>query len=278
MKNILLIFLILVSVSCKSQDTKGTEKINVLFIGNSLTYYHNMPETLQKMLNETTSNFSIEHSTFPGMSLDGHLNNIIESRTENGISTRKKEDGEKTETEIKLSEKEWDIIILQEGTVRLLVPEAKEFKVEAAIAEIKNRISNQDCKFILFKTWPSKKEYPKQYCYSKWAINHSLQNDKYCSPEIESLEQEIALINEAYDSVAEKYGLTTSDNCNKVYEILTEHQDIDVYEDNIHPNKYGAFLNACVFYQMLTGKKASELKFNGEIEPKTAEILKRIAK
>ncbi|WP_010518611.1 DUF4886 domain-containing protein [Croceivirga radicis] len=276
MKNILLIFFILVSFGCKSQDTKGTEKINVLFIGNSLTYYHDMPETLQKMLNETTSNFSIEHSTFPGMSLDGHLNNIIESRTENGISTRKKEDGEKTETEIKLSEKEWDVIILQEGTVRLLIPEAKEFKVETAIVEIKKRISNQDCKFILFKTWPSKKEYPKQYCYSKWAINHSLENDKYCSPEIESLEQEIALINKAYDSVAEKYGLTTSDNVNKIYEILTEHQDIDVYEDNIHPNKYGAFLNACVFYQMLTHKKASELKFNGEIEPNTAEILKKI--
>jgi len=277
MKNILLIFLTFVSVSCKSQDTKGTEKINVLFIGNSLTYYHDMPETLQKMLNETTTNFRIEHSTFPGMSLDGHLNNIIESRTENGISTRKKEDGEKTETEIKLSEKEWDVIILQEGTVRLLIPEAKKFKVETAIAEIKNRISNQDCKFILFKTWPSKKEYPRQYCYSKWAINHSLENDKYCSPEIESLEQEITLINEAYDSVAEKYGLTTSDNGNKVYEILTEHQDIDVYEDNIHPNKYGAFLNACVFYKMLSDKKASDLKYNGEIEPKTAELLKKIA-
>ncbi|TKD61915.1 DUF4886 domain-containing protein [Flavobacterium sp. ASW18X] len=276
MKNILLIFFILVSVKCKSQDTKGTEKINVLFIGNSLTYYYDMPETLQKMLNETTSNFSIEHSTLPGMSLDGHLNNIIESRTENGISTRKKEIGERTETEIKLSEKEWDFIILQEGTVRLLIPEAKEFKVETAIAEIKNRISNQDCKFILFKTWPSKKEYPKQYCYSKWAINHSLENDKYCSPEIESLEQEIAFINKAYDSVAEKYELTTSDNVNKIYEILTEHQDIDVYEDNIHPNKYGAFLNACVFYQMLTHKKASELIFNGEIEPNIAEILKKI--
>ncbi|NQX86125.1 MAG: DUF4886 domain-containing protein [Flavobacteriaceae bacterium] len=277
MKNILLIFLLLISIDCKSQDKKATEKINVLFIGNSLTYYHDMPETLQKILNETASNFSIEHSTFPGMSLDGHLNNVIESRTENGISTRKKEDGEKTETEVKLSEKDWDIIILQEGTVRLLIPEAKEYKVETAIAEIKNRISNQECKFILFKTWPSKEEYPKQYCYSKWAINHLLENDKYCSPEIQNLEQEIELINEEYNSVAEKYGLITSSNGNKVYEILTEYPDINLYEDSIHPNKYGAFLNACIFYRMLTKKSPSDLKFNGEIEPNIAELLKKVA-
>lgn len=277
MKNVLLIFLVLVSFNCKSQDIKSAEKINVLFIGNSLTYYNDMPETLQKMVNETDLNFSIEHSTFPGMPLYGHLNNIIESRTENGINTRQKKEGEKTETEIKLSEKDWDIVILQEGTVRLLIPEAKEYRVDTAIAEIKNRISNQNCKFILFKTWPSKEEYPKQYCYSKWSINSSLENDKYCSPEIESLKQEIELINESYNSVAAKYGLITSENGNKVYEILTEYPDINVYEDDIHPNKYGAFLNACVFYQMLTNKKASELKFIGEIEPNIAELLKNIS-
>ncbi|WP_127138794.1 DUF4886 domain-containing protein [Flagellimonas oceanensis] len=276
MKNILLLLLILVCADCKSQETEGTEKINVLFIGNSLTYYYDMPETLQKMINETNSGFNIEQSTFPGISLDGHLNSIIELQTENRISTRKKEEGEKTETEIKLSEKDWDIIVLQEGTVRLLIPEAKEYKVETAIAEIKNRISNQNCKFILFKTWPSKKEYPKQYCYSKWAINHSLENDEYCSPEIKNLEQEIELINEAYGSVAEKYGLILSDNGNIVYEILTQYPDIKLYEDNIHPNKYGAFLNACIFYQMLTDNKASDLKYHGEIESKTADILKRI--
>ena len=277
MKIKLLIFLVLVSFNGRSQETKSTEIIDVLFIGNSLTYYHDMPQTLQKMLVETHSNFVIEQTTFPGMSLEGHLNNIIESSSKNGIRGRKKVKGEKTETEIKLAEKDWDVVILQEGTVRLLIPEVRKFKVETAIAEIRNRISNQDCKIILFKTWPSKEEYPKQYCYPKSAINQSLENDEYCSPEIKSLEQEIVLINEAYDSVGEKYDLLTSNNANKAYGIRTKHQDINIYEDDIHPNKYGAFLNACVFYQMLTGKRASELKFNGGLEPSIAEILKRAA-
>ena len=277
MKNILLIFSIVFTLVCRSQETNGGGNINVLFIGNSLTYFHDMPQTLQKMLNETHSGFNIEQSTFPGMSLDSHLNNIIESRTENGIRTRKKEAGEITETEIKLSEKDWDIIIIQEGTVRLLIPEAREFKVETAIAEIKDRILNPDCKIILFKTWPSKKEYPKQYCYSKWSINHSLENDQYCSEEIQSLEQEVQLINDAYDAVASKFGLAVSDNVNKVYEVLTQNPDINLYEDNTHPNEYGAFLNACIFYQLLTDSKASNLKFYGAIEESVAKKLKEIA-
>ncbi|RNC88516.1 MAG: DUF4886 domain-containing protein [Allomuricauda sp.] len=277
MKTIILSILIFISTSCISQESKAAEKIRVLFIGNSLTYYHDMPQILQEMLNETNANFSIEHSTFPGMSLDGHLNNIIESRTENGMRARKKGAGEKTETEIKLSEKNWDVVILQEGTVRLLIPEVKAYKVETAIAEIKNSIANEDCKFVLFKTWPSKKEYPKQYCYSKWVIDHSLEKDEYCSAEIADLKQEMVLINESYDSVAQKYGLIPAENGNKFYEVLTNYPEIDLYEDNIHPNKYGAFLNACIFYQILTDKKASELKFNGEIESDVAELLKKIA-
>jgi hypothetical protein len=206
------------------------------------------------------------------------LDNIIESRTENGISARKKEDGETTETEIKIAENYWDIIIAQTGTVSVLIPENRDLKINKAVTDIKKLVSNPKCKFILFNTWPSKNEYPKQYCYPSRVIDKSIEKEKYCSPTLENLEQENRLINESYDLVAQKNNLLKSDNGNKFYEVLTKHPEIELYEDDSHPNKYGAFLNACVFYQMLTDKKASELKFNREIEPKTAELLKQVAK
>ena len=277
MKNILLIILVFAITCCKSREPQSSEKLNVLFIGNSLTYFCDMPQTLQMMLNETHPNIKIDQSTFPGMSLSAHLDNIIESRTKNGISTRKKEEGELTETEKKIAEKKWNIIILQGGTVGLLIPKVREYKVETAISRIKKLTTNPNCKFILFKTWPSKKEYPKEYCYSKWSIDSSLENDKYCSPTIENLEQEMKLINESYDLVAKNNELNQSENGNKFFEVLTKYPEIELYEVDSHPNKYGSFLNACVFYQMLTDSKASELKYNGEIEPKKAELLKRIA-
>lgn len=277
MKKILLILITITTISCKSQQKKLAKEINVLFIGNSLTYFYDMPQTVQKMLNETNPNIRIEQSTFPGQSLDGHLSDIITSRTENGINTRKKEEGEKTETEIKIAEKKWDVVILQTGTISVLIPENRELITNKAISEIKKLVSNPNCKFILFNTWPSKNEYPKQYCYPSRMIDKSILKERCCSPTLENLEQETNLINESYDSVARKNNLLKSDNGNKFYEVLTKYPEIELYEDDSHPNKYGAFLNACIFYQMLTNKKASELKFTGEIEPKIAELLKQIA-
>jgi hypothetical protein len=277
MKKILLILITITTINCKSQQKNSAKEINVLFIGNSLTYFYDMPQTVQKMLNETNPNIRIEQSTFPGQSLDGHLSDIITSRTENGINTRKKEEGEKTETEIKIAEKKWDVVILQTGTISVLIPENRELITNKAISEIKKLVSNPNCKFILFNTWPSKNEYPKQYCYPSRMIDKSILKERCCSPTLENLEQETNLINESYDSVARKNNLLKSDNGNKFYEVLTKYPEIELYEDDSHPNKYGAFLSACIFYQMLTNKKTSELKFTGEIEPKIAELLKQIA-
>lgn len=278
MKNRLIILITLLTISCKSPQNETAEKINVLFIGNSLTYFHDMPQTVQKMLNETDPNIKVEQSTFPGQSLPGHLSDIITSRTESGITTRKKEKGEKTETEIKIAEKKWDIVILQTGTVSVLIPENRELKTNKAISEIKKLVANPKCRFILFKTWPLKSKYPEQFCYPSSHIDESIKKKKCCSPVLESLEQEVKLINEAYDLVAKENNLLKSDNGNKFYEVRTKYPEIELYEDNSHPNKYGSFLNACIFYQMITNKKASNLKYNGEIEPNTAKLLKKIAK
>jgi hypothetical protein len=277
MKNILLILITLLSISCNSQQKDPAKKINVLFIGNSFTYFYDMPQTVQEMLNETDPNIKIEQSTFPGFSLSDHLSQIITSRTENGVSTRKKEEGETTETEIKIAGKNWDVIILQTGTVSVLIGENRDLKVNKAVLDFKDLVSNPNCEFILFNTWPSKEEYPKQYCYPSRVIDKSIEKGKCCSPTIENLEQEIELINESYDLVAKKNRLQKSDNGTKFYEVLTKHPEIELYEDDNHPNKYGAFLNACIFYQMLTNKKASNLKYKGKIEPKTAKLLKKIA-
>jgi hypothetical protein len=277
MRPILLIIIVLASINCKSQELQSYEELNVLFIGNSLTYSYNMPQILQLMLNETHPNIKIDQSTFPGFSFSNHLTDIITYKTENGIKTRLKEKGEKTETEIKIAEKKWDVIILQTGTIRVLIPEIRDLKVNKAISDIKKLVTNRKCKFILFNTWPTINNYPVQYCYPARLIDKSLEKDKCCSPSMENLEQELKLINEAYVLLAQKNRLKRSDNGTKFYEVLTKYPEITLYDDDIHPNKYGAFLNACVFYQMITKNKASELEFNGDIEPKTAFLLKQIS-
>ena len=86
-----------------------------------------MPEYLSAMLAVSHQNILVETSVFPGMSLSDHLTSVIESRTENGINTRRKWSDEHTETETKILSRQWDII-LQEGTIGLLIPEVRKYR------------------------------------------------------------------------------------------------------------------------------------------------------
>ncbi|PQJ18719.1 DUF4886 domain-containing protein [Tenacibaculum sp. SG-28] len=278
MKKILLTILVLILISCNAENKKSTEELNVLFIGNSLTFYHEMPLMVQKMLNETNPNIKIHQSTFPGMFLDWHLNKTILTQNEESINVRNKKEGEITETERKLSERKWDIIILQEGTIRVIIPESRNLVVDSSIKKFKKIVNNPNCKFILFNTWASKAEYPLEKCYPGRLIDKSLESSKkYCSESIENLEQHNDVINQAYQKLADNNNILKSNNGNLFYEIRIKHPEIELFDDSFHPSVYGSFLNACEFYQILSNEKAIDLKYNGEIEPEVANLLKKIA-
>lgn len=82
MSKLLILITILTFLSCGSKDPKTPQEINFLFIGNSLTYYNDMPQMLQNMMNETNQKIKIDQFTFPGLSLNDHLTKIVESSQE----------------------------------------------------------------------------------------------------------------------------------------------------------------------------------------------------
>lgn len=268
------LMLIFSIVSFSQEDPK--QQVDVLFIGNSLTYYHDMPQQLQQMLNETHPHYKIAQSTFPGMQLSGHLDQIIVSQTENSISTFPKVEGEVTQTEKVIQQKEWDIIIMQTGGVGLLIPENRKEVVNEAIEKVKILATNPNCKFVIFNTWPSKTTYPKQYCHSAQQ-GPPEPGKKNCSPVLHNLEDHLAVLNKAYQSTASETGIARTDHGSKFYTVIKNHPDIELYEDTYHPNENGAFLNACVFYTFLTESDATQLKFTGNLDPETAAVLKKVS-
>ena len=68
MVKLLLILFLWVGVS---QNYNAQSK--VLLIGNSLTYYNSMPNILQELLNESDTNYFVNHRSFGGASLRNHL-------------------------------------------------------------------------------------------------------------------------------------------------------------------------------------------------------------
>lgn len=283
-KKLLFILLILL-VSCKSKPIIVEKKINVLFVGNSLTYYHDMPKTLQALLDENHLNYNIEQSTFPGMTLKSHLESIITKNSNDTIFAREKMSNEVTETEKKLQEKNWDIIILQEMTQNQYFPEIIKEAIESNIIKIKQLVKNKNCNYIMFNTWPSKGDYPREkICipkyyidYKKYYVNEEISNkEKFCSEKILSLEQNIKILNESFDSIKQQNSLTISNHPNLHYQVRTKFPEIELYDDEYHPSEAGSFLNALEFYRILTNKKVSKIKYNGKLDLKTVKKLKSV--
>jgi len=281
MKKVILLFLIL--IGCRSKQIENQQKTNVLFIGNSLTYYHDMPKTLQAMLNENNSKFNIEQSAFAGMTLNGHLEDIITEAKGDDIYTREKEAGELTETEKKLKSKKWDIIILQEGTGRLYYSEVIKEVINPSIKRIKEFNDNPKSQYILYKTWPLQGTYPRAkecipkhyFDWKKFYVNEETSNKvKFCSVDRLNLKQDFRILNNFFDTIAQENAIGKTNHCSLHYKIRTLFPEIELYDDEYHPSEIGAYLNALEFYKVLTNKKVAKLKYIGKINKSIAEKLK----
>jgi hypothetical protein len=284
MKKLFFLSLLLLLVGCKLKQV-NQEKINVLFIGNSLTYYHDMPKTLQAMLNENYSNYNIEQSAFAGMTLKGHLEDIIYETKGDTVSTRDKEIGEITETEKKLKTKKWDIIVLQEGTGRLYFPEVIKEVINPSIKNIIDFNNNPKCKYILFKTWTSKGIYPREkecvpkhyFDWKKYYVNEETSNKiKFCSSERLNLKKDVNLLNIIFDTIAKDNKISKTNHCSLHYKVRTEFPEIELYDDEYHPSESGSFFNALEFYRILTNDKIAKLKYVGKLDIKSAKKLKSV--
>ena len=267
-----LIFLITVAYGQK------LPKKNVLLIGNSLTYYRGMPDYLKAMLDRTNPEVNVEVSAFPGMSLEGHLTHMIEARNGDGITTRTKKAGERTETEKAILSQQWDIIVLQEAPVRILIPEVRRYSTQVSIEKIKKLVTNPKCEFILFKTWAPKHEFPAQFCYPAAMINKPTEKEQYCSRQIDSLEDEFKLLSSEGDSIAAATKVHTVDVGQTYYRALGEHSSLVLYDKDGHPTKLGAYLNAYIFYRFLVGSDPVSMDYYGDLSKEDATLLQGLTK
>lgn len=216
---------------------------DVLFIGNSLTYYNDMPLTLQAMLNEKGIKINIHQSTFSGVSLSDNLT--------------------KSETLTKLNSKNWDYVVLQEATVRVLIDEVIEYNVEPTIIKFDSIIKLKKAKMILYQSYPVS-EYPNKYCYPSFLIKPEIPEVQYCSDSLLNSVQEFNKIEASFKRISElitceiaPVGLSF-ELCKRKYPELMLFES----SSDKHPSRLGSYLIACVFYRHLTGQKTVDINYS----------------
>jgi hypothetical protein len=211
-----------------------------------------MPQLLQKMLDEQANVYKVSQAAYFGISLKNHF---TKNAFQQGEGTRYQalSYGEKSSTEKLLLSKKWDYVILQDFTLPniMLSNKPQLWPLEEDIKRIQLIPNLNVSEFILFRMWPTSGSYPKEFSGSK-VVN--------------TLEDEVHLINTIYDSIALTTKLSNIPITNCYLDILKNYRNINLYDGPYHPSEYGAYLNACIFFKYFTKQNATSIKYSAGLD------------
>src|SRR5690606_10030032 len=136
--------------------------------------------------------------------------------------------------------------------------------------------ANNDCTFLIFDSWASEVEFPIEYCYPEILIHpfRDFSEKKYCSPEIQNKENQLLLINKVYQNLVNTFKIERAGMTDLYHAVSESNPQIALIDEDGHPTEEGAFLNACVFYKLLTGKNPEKLDYTNKLNPETTFLLK----
>lgn len=215
-------------------------KLNILFIGNSYTFYTDY--------NYDKPNREIEKTTFMKFKQIANANNIdvrVDSVTTGGYSLLQhadtsNPDGAKVEE--KLSHKGfYDLVFMQEQSMN---PSLKRELFYDGVRSIYQKVKNSGAKGILYETWGRKKESPD-------LARYNFTNESHTQINIAS-----------YQAIAEELNIPVCHVGTAFYDVYTNYSNIiNLYDaDNYHPSDYGTYLIAYTFYASVFGRSPVGLK------------------
>lgn len=273
--------------SLSPQIASGQGQKKLLLIGNSFTYYNEMPITLQEMFDETNVDIKVSVMTHAGASLADHLTHSYHNDT--GYSAASLHEIPQTITKI-LTDK-WDYVVLQVRPFNILIPELRQLAFKPAVLMFDSLIKLQGAKTILFQSITLNK-YPINYCIPggksgksrnviRTFILHSLPNDKlkeiYCSDTFHNSEEEFQIIKTTFDEIASNISadiIPVGEAFQKAKIQTLPFQCFSTHTN--HPTEYGSYMIACLFYKYFTGRSVSQIKYHAKIENSNAEKIKKI--
>ncbi len=204
------------------------QTIKVLFIGNSFTFYSDIPSLFAKI------------AIGAGQSVD------VDSVTQGAWTLTKfadEKDEKGKEVDDKLRANQYDIIVLQDQSTRPLDNNSGFVSGVKAMRD-KIKATQKNCKIYLYSTWG----------YEEAA--------KTAKTTIVGLE---AQIRKAYEDVASQIAAAGVCQVGQAFsKVYTEHADtIDLYySDDKHPSYAGSYLSACVHVATLLGIDPRTSTFN----------------
>jgi Secretion system C-terminal sorting domain/Domain of unknown function (DUF4886) len=231
----LLLFIVIYS-STFSQTTK------VLFIGNSLTGWHDQPMMFGEIASEAGFDVSSVNSLWFGTDIAQHLS--WPTTLDN------------------IASEDWDYIVLQGNKYEIAFPEHHDIlypTFESFEALIHEHYANT--KIIFFMDWA----YPNGINWG--GITYT------CNDFQELIKSGTMLFADSMNFIVSPIGQAFN-------YVINDNPDINLIDsDNIHPSLHGSYLAACVYFYLIFGEDFNgQITYYNEIQIDEANYLKDVAK
>lgn len=237
---IVLFLLIGCNETAKITGPDANKEIKVLFIGNSITFYNDMPLIFKKICENKGKKVIVDQLVQGGATLKFFETYIGTPQTIN-------------------SEK-WDYVILQDGDWRVIYPEEHNLLLPA-VEKLKTMIyMNQNTTKIFYQMLHSDKDgvTMRGIPYSYDQMQDKLRAGAVKFGIISDLE--IAPVGWGWKILKDK------------------NTTIDLYlEDGLHPSYSGSYLNACVFFSLIYKESSLHNYSDKQLSQTNAELLQKAA-
>jgi hypothetical protein len=159
-----------------------------------------------------------------------------------------------------LREVRWDVVVLQEKSWLLSLPE-EQWRRETypAARALHDKITAVGARTVLFMTWGyvrgDRRDEP---------------HDTYAAMQ--------ARLADGYSKLGSELGAQVAPAGLAWAEALRREPRLDLWAgDGQHPARLGSYLAACVFYAMLSGREPAQSRFTAGIQPARARLLQQVA-
>jgi len=230
-----------------SSQKPGASTVSVLFIGNSYTFYNDMPQMVANIAAGDAGNpvtYQIQSATRGAQTLaallqDQSIVDVVSSRM-------------------------WNYVVLQEQSLWALAPENVEATAISARTWV-GKIKAQGAKPLFYVTWARQ---PNSYWYTDRQYGFT-KNPKYMQ---QQLDQSSAALSKQLGMVQVPVG-------DAFATALQRDAKWPLYaEDSSHPSRLGSYLAALMFYKAISGRSPENTTYAPEgMDASSAAALRKIA-
>ena len=215
---------------------------NILFIGNSYTFYNDMPTAIfERMASEAGLCLKVTSITKGGESLVGHATEGHDSHSRI----------------VEVFEKEkFDYVILQDQSDTPAINREKYF---AGVEYFASKAKENGAEVVIYGTWPKKEGHKN---LSKFGITKS---------------EMAKMLDESFVEASKRFGARLACVGGSFAEIENDESLPDPYNSDLsHPSYVGSYAAAFCILKKIFSVSADDFAFCGELSTEVAEAVKRI--